>query len=123
MTDREVCIARYADEDVWTVDTSDAVTASRLKALGYVPQDSPCAAPYERFRLRLKAIQFRSEETLRRMRENGVKAAQSLHRTRPDRGSETPGDALEVEVDLGATLDAGSGPSLAEPGAAGEAAS
>jgi hypothetical protein len=64
-TTRETVIARYADEDVWTIDTSDPAIVTRLETLGYRPIEDASAAPYYRYQIPEAAVSFRSKGTLR----------------------------------------------------------
>ena len=59
-SDREITIARYADEAEWTLDVSDPATIKRLIRRGWEPFET--SDPYVRFRVPLKAVQFRSRK-------------------------------------------------------------
>jgi len=65
-SDREIVIARWADEDTWTIDTSDRVFAEMLRRKGYEPVER--SAPYRRFRVPLRAVRVRSKAELARPR-------------------------------------------------------
>ena len=63
---QEIVIARYQDEDEWTIDTSDPGFAQILQTKGWAEHSS--TLPYRRFKLPKKALTIRSRAAVEKAR-------------------------------------------------------
>lgn len=98
--DQETAISWNRGEDTCQVRTTDPTEITKLKRAGYMPVDDPSAEPYQVFVVPREAISYRSEETIRSLKERGRALARRVQNRTMMGGFGTRESTISVPSDL-----------------------
>ena len=78
---QEVVLARYRDEELWTVSVSDSTFLTTLKNKGWKSEPHEAGSPYRVFRIPAKAVSIRSRSAVGRRRKISPASLEAIRKS------------------------------------------